>query len=235
MATHCGFTSGAEMVGSGTRFRSALVGTALLAAIGGLSFAGYRSLTAADHLEPPLRTDPAADNNPDKAGDIADIYLYYTADQLVLAVTFAGPQATTLPAVYDPDMIYTLQLSNDGDPSSTEFPIEIRFGRDVNGNNGVRVSGLPGGLTIEGPVETSLQSASGIRVRAGLYDDPFFFDAQGFRETRASGTLAFNNQRNFFAGQNITAVVLQIPLDQVRNGNKLIDLWSEALRFGGQI
>lgn len=235
MASDHGRPNGAHMVRSGTVFRSAIAGAALVAAIAMLSFSGYRALTAADHLEPPLRTDPAADNSPDKAGDIADIYLYYTADQLVLAVTFAGPQATTLPAVYDPDILYTLQMSNDGDPSSTEFPIEVRFGRDSSGNHGVRVSGLPGGITMEGPVETNLQSASGIRVRAGLYDDPFFFDAQGLRETRSTGTLAFNNQRNFFAGQNITAVVIQIPLNQVRNGNKLIDLWSEALRFGGQI
>lgn len=208
---------------------------ALVAALGALSLAGYRSLVAADHIEPPLRTDPAADTNPDRAGDIADIYLFYTADQLVLAVTFGGPQATTLPAIYDPDILYTLQLSNDGDPRTTEFPIEIRFGRDGAGNAGVRVTGLPGGTTVEGPVETDLQSPSGIRVRAGLFDDPFFFDSQGFRETRSSGNLAFNNQRNFFGSQNITIVVVQIPLSQVRNGNKLIDLWSEAFRFGGQI
>ena len=219
----------------GSVLRSAIAGAALLALLGGLGFVSYRSLVAADHLEPPLRTDPAADNNPDPAGDIADAYLYYTGDQLVLAVTFGGPQATTLPAIYDPDMIYTLQLSNDGDPRTTEFPIEIRFGRDGGGNAGVRVTGLPGGVVVEGPVETDLQTPSGIKVRAGLFDDPFFFDSQGFRETRASGNLAFNNQRNFFAAQNITIIVIQIPLSQVRDGNKLIDLWSEALRFGGQI
>ena len=222
------------MIESGRRFRSALAGTALLAAIGGLSFVAHRGLVAADHLEPPLRTDPAADNNPDKGGDIADAYLFATADQLVLAVTFGGPQATTLPAIYDPDLLYTLQVSNDGDPRSTEFPIEIRFGRDSGHNAGVRVAGLPGGVVVEGPVETNIIGANNILVRAGLFDDPFFFDSQGFRETRSTGNLAFNNQRNFFAAKNITAVVIQIPLNQVRNGDKLIDLWSEALRFGGQ-
>jgi hypothetical protein len=207
---------------------------ALVGIIGAAGVLSLRTLGAADHLDPPLRTDPNADTNPDKAADIADIYLFQTTNNLVMAVTFGGPQATTLPASYDPDLVYTLQVSNDGDPLTTEFPIQIRFGLDANGNAGVRVTGLPGAVTIEGPVETDL-SANGITVRAGLFDDPFFFDSQGFRETRSSGDLAFNNQRDFFGSQNITAVVVEIPLDQVRDGNKLIDLWSEAFRFGGQI
>jgi len=87
---------------------------------------------------------------------------------------------------------------------------------------------------ISGPVETDLVR-DGVTVRAGLFDDPFFFDSQGFRETRNMGTLRFNNQRNFFGAQNITAVVIEIPKSRLANGSNPIDLWSTSARFGGQI
>jgi hypothetical protein len=67
----------------------------------------------------------------------------------------------------------------------------------------VQVTGLPGGASVVGPVEQTL-SVNGMLVKAGLFDDPFYFDLQGFRETRSTGTLRFNNQRDFFAGQNDT-------------------------------
>ncbi|MCW5761029.1 MAG: hypothetical protein KIS90_14770, partial [Phenylobacterium sp.] len=62
------------------------MGAALLA----LSTSDRRAV-AADHLDPPTRTDPAFDTTPDRSADIADIYAWHTADNLVLALTFAGP------------------------------------------------------------------------------------------------------------------------------------------------
>ena len=193
-----------------------------------------RASNAADHLDAPARTDPAVDMTPDTPADIADVYAFHRPEGLVLAVTFAGPQPGNRPPVYDRDVLYAINVSNDGDPLTTEFPILYRFGRDGAGNVGVRVTGLPGNTTIEGPVETILQQ-NGILVRAGLYDDPFFFDLQGFKETRSTGTLAFNNQRDFFAGQNDTAIVIQIPRALIQNGDKLIHVWASAARFGGQL
>lgn len=188
---------------------------------------------AADHLDPPGRTDPAVDPQPDIAADLADVYAFFDADNIVFAVTFGGPAATSLPAAYDRDLLYTLYLSNDGNPATTEFPIRIRFGFDGT-RPGVQVSGLPGNVTIQGPVETNLQQ-SGIIVRAGLFDDPFFFDSQGLRESRQSGTLRFNNQRSFFHAKNITAVVIQIPRSQIQNGANRVHVWSDAARIGGQL
>lgn len=212
-----------------------LVRVALPAALAvtALAFAGHRTVTAADHLDPPALTDPGVDRTPDRAADIADIYAFHDATSLVVMVTFGGPQATNVPAYYDRDVLYTLDISNAGSPGDFEIPIEIRFGFDGN-NPGVRVTGLPGETTISGPVETNL-TANGIIVRAGLFDDPFFFDSQGLRESRQSGNLTIRNDRNFFGGQNITAVVIQIPRAMVENGNNRIDIQSTASRFGGQI
>lgn len=45
----------------------------------------------ADHLDPPLRTDPAEDSTPDRAAEIADVYAWAAGGNLNVAVTFAGP------------------------------------------------------------------------------------------------------------------------------------------------
>ena len=212
-----------------------LLGVALPSALAlsALVFAGHRMIVAADHLDPPTATDPAVDPTPYKAADIADIYAFHDANNLVIILTFAGPQSTTLPATYDPNVLYKINVSNAGSRTDTEIPIEIRFGFD-GANPGVEIRNLPGIGPIQGPVQAHLQ-ADGYVVRAGLFDEPFFFDLQGFRDTRSSGTLMFNKDRNFFANQNITAVVLQIPRSRIENGNNPIDIWAETGRIGGQL
>jgi hypothetical protein len=195
---------------------------------------GY--LQAADHLDPPSRTDAAVDTTPDKAADIADVYAWHTATSLIIAVTFAGPQAKAAPATYDRDVLYTVNVSTALPRSTPEFVITARFGSDPTAPNskfGVQFSGLPGvtGM-IEGPVETNLVK-DGVTVRAGLVDDPFFFDLQGFRTTQSSGTLAIDKNRDFFAGQNDTAIIIEIPRDRL--GTNAVDIWSTTARFGGNL
>lgn len=215
------------------RIRAAGIASLCLAALCSVAFVGGRSVWGADHLDPPTRTDPARTSTPDVPADIADVYAFFTDQNVVLALTFAGPQPANKPATYDRDVLYTINVSNDGDPRTTEFPIEVRFGFDGQAV-GVQVKNLPGGITISGPVETTLQQ-NGILVRAGIYDDPFYFDLQGFRETVATGTLAFNNKRDFFAGQNDTGIVIQIPRSLIQNGLKQLDVWSASARFGGRL
>lgn len=192
------------------------------------------TVLAADHLDPPARTDPAVDSTPDKAADIADIYLWSTGTNVVLALTFAGPSAASLPATYDRDILYTVNISNAGFPTDPEIQIRFRFGQDANGVTGIQLTGLPDSPDpLVGPVEQTL-SRNGILVRAGLYDDPFFFDLQGFRDTKATGHLSFRNDRNFFAGQNDTAIVFQFPIGMLR-GTAPLNVWVTTARFGGQI
>ena len=193
-------------------------------------------LTAADHLDPPSRTDPSVDSTPDRAADIADVYAWHTDDKFNVILTFSGPQATDEPATYDPDVLYSINISNAGSRINTEIPIRIRFGTGASTDEfGVQVSNVPGVRgAIVGPVETDI-SQDGVMVHAGLFDDPFFFDLQGFMETKDTGDLSFMEDRDFFAGQNLTAVVISIPLDRIANGDQLIDVWAETARFGGQL
>lgn len=202
-------------------------------ALTALVFVAERAIVAADHNEPSTRTQVGVDPTPDRAADLADIYAFHDATSLVVIITFGGPQATNLPAIYDRDVLYRIHISNDGNRANTEIPIDIRFGSDGT-NPGVEVRGLPGAPLVQGPVETNI-AQSGYLIRAGLFDDPFFFDLQGLNDTRATGTLMFRNDRSAFANANITAVVIQIPRSRVENGTAPLDIWSETGRLGGQL
>jgi hypothetical protein len=197
-----------------------------------------RVAPAADHLDPPTRTDPAFDTTPDTPADIADVYSWYTPTKVIVAVTFAGPQAANMPAVYDRDVLYTLNIGNGVPKSTPTFRINWRFGADRSTGTpryGVEVSGLPGvSGAIIGPVEENL-TKDGIIVRAGLFDDPFFFDLVGFRTSRSTGVLSFDKNRDFFNGQNDTAIVFEIPRDRLANGTNPLGIWATTARIGGQL
>ena len=211
------------------------VAGAVLALSGVVLWPGH-GILAADHLDPPSRADPAVNSNPDKAADLADIYAWHTANSVVIIMTFAGPSAPTLPAVYDPDVLYKINISNADPVTTPNVPITVKFGKGAGPNQfGVQFTGIPG---VTGPIVGSVNTTlvkDGVTVRAGIFDDPFFFDSQGFKQTVATGTLSFNNTRNFFANANDTAIVVEIPSDRLNNNGHVLNIWGSTARFGGQL
>lgn len=191
---------------------------------------------AADHFDPPGRTDPALDTTPDLPADIADVYAWHAGDLLNLAVTFAGPNVNTAPAFYDRDVLYKVLISTAAPDDTPEITMRVRFGPGTRPNEyGMRIEGAPGVAgPIEGPVETTLVK-DGVQARAGLFDDPFTFDLQGFREIRPTGQVRFNNTRDFFDKQNDTGFVISIPKDRIGGGTGTIRVWSTTGRIGGQL
>lgn len=225
-----------------SRLLSALfVGTMGIAAAGASALLVTDRSVAADHLDPPSRTDIRFDPTIDLPGDIADIYAWTTATHLNLVYTFGGPVSGTLPGFYDPAMIYRFHLSTSGRPDDDEFLMEARFGAG-QGGTGIRFIGAPGQTApIIGPVERILEQ-DGLRVFAGVVDDPFFFDVLGFRATNSSGNFSLQNTRDFFTNQNDTTIAIQIPIDRVSrdtnsNGrpDSRIDVWIDSYRKGGQL
>lgn len=199
-------------------------------AFAAVAFVWDSSVDAADHFDPPARV--GTDTNTaglDVAADIADLYAFHDVSNVYIAISFGGPSATNLPGFYDPDVLYTINVSNAGSRTDIEFPIEIRFGRD-GVNPGIQVRNLPGASLIQGPVERTLTTNNDILVRAGVFDDPFFFDPQGLRDSRATGNLSFNNMRNRFAGLNSTFVVIAIPRGLIDRGQPL-DIWTSSARI----
>ena len=200
--------------------------------------AGEQILPAADHLDPPARTNPSNDSTPDFAADIADIYVFHDAATVTVIVTVGGPAATSLPARYDDQVRYTVDISNRPPRTTADVPISFQFGQAPGGADapwGVRVQGVPGVTgDIVGSVERVIEK-DGVRVFAGLTDDPFFFDSQGLRESREMGVLRFQNTRDFFGAQNITAVAIEIPRSRLENGDNALDFWTTSARLGGQL
>lgn len=209
---------------------AAALGVLALAAGTGFVIAD-RGAVAADHNEPSTRVNsgPA-----DKANDIADIYVFPSGNDLVLVDSFAGPGISTHPAVYDRDSLYTILISNSGDPAKIDITIEIRFAKDANGNWGVQLKNVPGASgTIEGPTQKTLASGTA-KVVAGLYDDPFFFDSQGLSDTRVAGDLRFRADRDTFARTNDTMIVLEFPKSALlKPGNPLyVSVHSARVKAG---
>ena len=217
------------------KIKFALAAATTASALGAMLFVPGQLALSADHLDPPMRTDILVDSTPDTAADIADIYAFQDANNLYLISTFGGPSATTLPAFYDRDVLHTLNISTSLPTSSSDITIRFRFGPGANpGETGISVENVPGvNGSIVGPVEQIL-SKDGVRVYAGLRDDPFFFDSQGLRESRTMGVIRFNNQRSFFGSKNITVVAIEIPRSRLNNATAL-DIWNTTARFGGQI
>src|SRR5688500_14110941 len=139
------------------------------------------TVSASDHDESPLV-------KLDAAQDITDLYVFDSGGgTTTIIVCWAGFNDSRMQpdteGLYDEDALYTIWVDNDGDNES-DIAIRWRFGRDAEGNVGVRWEDVPGALdNVAGPVEEIFDVGKGARVWSGHADDPFFFDAQGYLET----------------------------------------------------
>ena len=183
----------------------------------------------ADHFDSPSRTDPfvaGRTTRADIAADIADVFAFYDATNVYFAVTFHNVGS------YDRDLVHGLNISTTAPATSADIAIRWRYGPATNGTgSGVSIENLPGvNGPLVGPVE-SILSKDGVRAYAGMRDDPFFFDLQGFRETRSMNTLRFVNTRNFFRNANGLVLIIEVPRSRLGNGP--LDINATTARFGG--
>jgi hypothetical protein len=193
-------------------------------------------VTAADHVDSPQ-------TEADPAGDIADLYAWHDdVGRLTVVLTFDGDAANggdpVSEATYDPDVLYTIHIDQDGDNVS-DNDIYVRFGQNLLEEWGVRVDNLPGEkASFEGPVDGEVTGKGGGRAWAGRFEDPFFFDLQGYIDTLASatmdpaaGNLMFDNTRDFFEGRNVTAIVLEMDAAAATGENTTAAIWATTGRI----
>lgn len=184
-------------------------------------FAASLSVQAADHRDAPGATsDPTADIN--------DIYAFINpADtgEVVLVntvVPFANYNSRFSDVV---DYVFRI----DNGVANGEVEISCRFSEQ---SNKISCTG-PNGLAAAGGIERTVQG-EGMRVWAGLRDDPFFFDSPAFNATRASLTPSFTNPGvNFFNG-NTLAIVIGVQKSRLNNGgaNPVWKVWGATERVG---
>jgi hypothetical protein len=213
------------------------------------------AVMSADHAE-----SPGADADP--AADLADIFIFPSpespANKMVAAITFGGrpaPRSRIDASFYcDPNVLYTFHIDRASAAGAfdniPDVSVHVRFARNNAGRCGVQLENVPGaGGTFSGPIEEVFVSLSGLKAFAGLRNDPFFFDAQGYGALVASfaaagqsgdviGAFGLNTRprRDSFAGRNVSAVVFEMDLNAlsplVGAARPQIRVWSVTARAG---
>ena len=214
------------------------------------------AVMSADHAE-----SPGADADP--AADLADIFIFpspESATKTVAAITFGGrpaPRSRIDGSFYcDPNILYTLHIDR-ADAAGTfdnipDIEVLARFGIDQLGACGLQLENVPGaGGTFSGKTESVFTSPGGMKAFAGLRNDPFFFDAEGFAALVASFAGAGQSgdvigafrlggglpRRDSFAFRNVSAVVFEMSNDvlapAVGGVRPRIRVWATTGRLAG--
>jgi len=225
-----------------------------LAAI--VALAASAAVMSADHAE-----SPGADADP--AADLADVFIFTSPQsgaKTVAAITFGGraaPRSRIDGTFYcDPNVLYTFNIDREA-PNGTfdnipDVQVYARLGTNAKGECGVQLENVPGaGGTFSGATEQAFTSPSGLRAFAGLRNDPFFFDAEGYAALVASfsapgqsGDVAaafrlVGNQprRDSFANRNVSAIVWEmdnVALAPVSgNFRPRVRVWATTARIVG--
>lgn len=190
------------------------------------------AVMSADHAE-----SPGADADP--AADLADVFIFpspETTNRTVAAITFGGrsaPRSRIDGSFYcDPNVLYTLHIDRadaaGNFDSVPEIEIYARFAKDSGGACGLQLQNVPGaGGTFSGAVDGVFTSPSGLKAFAGLRNDPFFFDAEGYAALAASFAGAGQSgdvvgafrlaggqaRRDSFAFRNVSTIVFEMNND----------------------
>jgi hypothetical protein len=176
------------------------------------------SVGASDHLDAPgVKADGRTDLN--------DLYAFQSPanpDNAVLVMTvnpLAGLQNGT---TFHPKAKYFFNIDNDGD-AVEDTVVKVQFGKvkaDGTQQMHVDVSGPNGSAAGNGTAGQTIAISGGGRATAGTYDDPFFFDLEGFKNG-----FAFDGT-DFFAGLNVSAIVVELPRSLLGSGT--LGIWSQT-------
>ena len=229
---------------------AAIVLFALLVQRGGPS-----SASAADHLDAPGLTPPGGSVQTDIT-DVYAFRSPTNPKNTVLALNVNGvasageaapgtdrPFAQAIPLVKTSSPVtYNLHVDNNGD-AITDVNIEVAFGRPrADGSQSMRVKLR--GSNVERELEGTstgfgkaavVNRKDGITAFGGRRDDPFFFDLLGFinilgpgQSLIDCGSATSHPERNFFAGRNVSAIVLELPRKLLTAGSSKIGVWAST-------
>jgi hypothetical protein len=215
--------------------------------------------TASSHREAPLiAEDPSGDNtdlyafrSPDKPNTLTIVSNWIPGEDPA-----AGPNWYT----FSPSARYNIKIDRTGDGradityafrfrtptgplflGNTSQPFTVTRngkvwakGTTPPNNIGPRLLGFLGVKNYNAAVAKSIVSKGGVKLFAGQRDDAFFgdigaiFDLLGFRKAGTTGDKG--GGKDFFAGYNVHAIALQIPIGQLDNRRHTIGIWSSTDR-----
>lgn len=194
-------------------FAAGLYGLLALALVFGLVAVPGR---AADHLDAPGLTPPGGDTRL----DITDIYAFQSPSNPSNTVLIMGvnPLAGVLnDGTFRSGAAYDFKIDSNGD-AKEDLTYRIRFSKPdrslvqkvtlmVEQGEGDVGDDIP---LAKGKTGENIAIPGGGMLRAGVFDDPFFFDLLAFL---GSGGRSFcdGGETNFFVGLNVSAIVLEVP------------------------
>ena len=187
---------------------------------------------AADHGDPPSLA-------ADQQYDISDIYAFRSPEDTNNIVFYAGLENFLMPGQnpgFNPNSMLEINIDTDNNY------VEDLVIQCIYENNQVTVYGpvaplqsgtqstlMTSAVTTQGSLNTVI-SANGMKVYAGLRDDPFFFDLNQFARIIAGTATQFNDPgTDTFAGTNILATIIEVPKSMLGSGSS-INVWAESKR-----
>jgi len=182
--------------------------------------------------------------------DLAGLYVFRSPTNLnnTVFILLAGPHAQVITRPYfDPKARYEIKIDNSHD-FKPDLTFRVRFGPpDANGTQTFKLQRMIG----RKPFQTIAEGTSGLNtlfdggfVRAGLFDDPFFFDAFAFNDLFADGVGNFPrapaNAKNFYGpNANILGIVIEVPsstlIKEGQPASTVIGVWGRVTKNGVQI
>ncbi len=219
------------------------------AALAAVVTGGPGSSAAADHVDAPGLTPPGGNLQL----DVTDVYAWRArSGRTVLAanvngLTPAGKRpvfASGVPAVSRTKAVtYWLRIDNDGDAVS-DVDLGIQFGKA--NNKGVQSMTVTrnGKTILTGSTSpgkgVKVNRAGAVRAYAGLRDDPFFFDLDGFinilsKDAGKSFLGCKSPRTDFFAKRNLSAIVLELPASMLTGATSQIGVWAATTVGSKQI
>ena len=208
--------------------RSGLV-MALLAGVAVLLAVGLPAMLArgADHGDAPFAAT-------DGRLDIADVYAFKSGANTVLIMTVNPDAGVISPTTLRPGVRYEIAIDNDGD-SMEDIVYQLKTSNSVPQNVVLkRVTGSGGGPAVaRGMAETIIPVSGGGSLFVGLRDDPFFADVAGIFAAVGGGPAPSGPDN--FAGQNVSAIVLEVPSLQLTDTGPTIRVWARTVSKGKQV
>jgi Domain of unknown function (DUF4331) len=173
--------------------------------------------------------------------NVCDFYLFRGRSGFTVMAMTVNPNAgQSGPDTFREEGLYAFRFDLDGD-AREELSFSVRFSAvfhsddkdhahaqsyEVRRASGPGAAGgAEGELVAAGHTGRIVEAEGGVKAFAGLAPDLFAGDASALGEFRTAffekGMFhpeAFQNRKNFFAGRNVTAIVLEVPTSLIGKG-----------------
>lgn len=209
-----------------------------------IAAAPFSAVYAADHGDGPVAS-------LDASADLADAYFFIDPNDPSSAVLITTMRGFIVPSeagnfgIFDPGIRYRFEIENTGDARPDKF-IDVTFGPRTSPavaqtatirfhsrrTRPIVATALATNPSLAGtappPVITDI--GNGVSFYAGVADDPFFFDIPGFNRfvasvlAKAPDATKLNRGRNSFAGYNVLAIVLRVPVAMLKGNSNIVGL-----------